>query len=381
MKKIYYWSPCLEKVGTYKSTVNSAISLAKYNDNQYSIKVINACGEWDKEKKTFEEYNIDLIDLNFNYFKFLPKNGYFKSRVSSLIIILTSFLPLIKLLKKDKPDILVIHLLTSLPLFLKYLFNIKTNIILRISGFPKLNLFRKFIWTLSSKNIIKTLCPTIDLLDQLKKTNIFDESNLFFLPDPVISSNQLILKRKPNNEYSKKTKSLNFISAGRLTKQKNFIYLIEEFNEFIKINDNATLSIFGKGEEKDKIKNKISELKLNDKVFLKDYVDNIYHFMLKSDAYILSSLWEDPGAVLIESAINNLFVISSDCKNGPSEFLSHGHGGILFKSNTKDALKKSLYEFSQMKEEDKLIKKINAKKNCLKYSLYRHYQSFNRILD
>jgi len=73
MKKIYYWSPCLEKVGTYKSTVNSAISLAKYNDNQYSIKVINACGEWDKEKKTFEEYNIDLIDLNFNYFKFLPK--------------------------------------------------------------------------------------------------------------------------------------------------------------------------------------------------------------------------------------------------------------------------------------------------------------------
>ena len=103
--------------------------------------------------------------------------------------------------------------------------------------------------------------------------------------------------------------------------------------------------------------------------------------MLKSDAYILSSLWEDPGAVLIESAFNNLFVISSDCRNGPLEFLEYGKGGILFLNNKKDALKKSLSEFTQMQEEDKLIKKINAKKNSLKYSLYRHYQIFNKILN
>ena len=50
MKRIYYWSPCLNKVGTYKSTINSAISLAKYSKN-YKIKIINSCGEWDDEKK------------------------------------------------------------------------------------------------------------------------------------------------------------------------------------------------------------------------------------------------------------------------------------------------------------------------------------------
>ena len=63
MKKIYYWSPCLEKVGTYKSTVNSAISLAKYSNNKSLIKVINVCGEWDNERNKFYEYNIELIDL------------------------------------------------------------------------------------------------------------------------------------------------------------------------------------------------------------------------------------------------------------------------------------------------------------------------------
>ena len=40
MKKIYYWSPCLTKVGTYKSTINSAISLAKYSKNNYQIKIL-----------------------------------------------------------------------------------------------------------------------------------------------------------------------------------------------------------------------------------------------------------------------------------------------------------------------------------------------------
>ena len=47
------------------------------------------------------------------------------------------------------------------------------------------------------------------------------------------------------------------------------------------------------------------------------YSENIYYFMKRAKAFILSSLWEDPGFVIIESAMNNLFVISSDCKNGP----------------------------------------------------------------
>ena len=381
MKKIYYWSPCLEKVGTYKSTVNSAISLAKYSNNTSSIKVINVCGEWDNERKKFDEYNIDLIDLNFKYFKYLPKNGFFKSRISYLIIILFSILPLIRLLNKDKPEILMIHLITSLPLFLKYILNFQTEIILRISGFPKLNFFRKLIWSSASKGIRNILCPTIGLLNQLEKTKIFQKTKLRYLPDPILSSDELILKRKPSSKNIVKEKNLSLISVGRLTRQKNFVYLIEEFYEFSKVNNNINLTIFGEGEEKEKIINKIKDLNLKDKVFLRGHVDNIYYYMKNADALILSSLWEDPGHVIIESAMNNLFIISSDCKNGPVEFLDNGNGGILFSNNTKDALKKSLFDFIRLQDDEKLTKKIKAKKNCLKYSLYRHYKVFNKILN
>ena len=31
-------------------------------------------------------------------------------------------------------------------------------------------------------------------------------------------------------------------------------------------------------------------------------------------------MWEEVGFVLVEAAISNLFIISSDCKNGPKEF-------------------------------------------------------------
>ena len=46
-KKIFYWAPCLNKVGTVISTKNSAISLAKYKKNLYDITILNVFGEWD----------------------------------------------------------------------------------------------------------------------------------------------------------------------------------------------------------------------------------------------------------------------------------------------------------------------------------------------
>ena len=102
--------------------------------------------------------------------------------------------------------------------------------------------------------------------------------------------------------------------------------------------------------------------------------------MKNSKAFILSSLWEDPGFVIIEAALCNLFVISSDCKNGPEEFLYNGKAGILFKSNSKNALFDSLIKF--LNYDEKLNKmKILAKKNSSQYTLFRHYGILKSILS
>ena len=149
-------------------------------------------------------------------------------------MILFSIIPLYRLLKKDKPEFVILHLLTSLPLLLLNFFSFKTNFILRISGYPKLNFWRKILWKISSKKIAKITCPTKDLIEQLKELKIFQNENIVYLPDAIINIKDFISQLKSNFDENIKNKKKYFISVGRLTKQKNFSYLIDEFYEFSK---------------------------------------------------------------------------------------------------------------------------------------------------
>ena len=103
--------------------------------------------------------------------------------------------------------------------------------------------------------------------------------------------------------------------------------------------------------------------------------------MKNAEVFVLTSLWEDPGFVIIEAGFSNLFVISSDCPNGPKEFLKDSKRGILFKNNQKNELLNSLIKFDQMKIEEKLEKKINLKKLSKNYSIFNHYLALENILN
>ena len=382
MKKlIYYWSPCLNKVATVKATINSALSLSKYSKD-YDVKIINVCGEWNNYKSYLQANNIGLEKLSFDYYNFLPKNGFIKSRISYLIIILISFIPLIVFLKNKKPDFFIIHLITSLPLVLINLLKSKTKIILRISGFPKLNFLRKKLWKVSRKKIFKITCPTRDLKINLINNNIFEKNKIIKLFDPVINISEFIKKKNDKNEnLIIKLDKPFFIAAGRLTKQKNFIYLIGEFKKFLGIYPDEKLLIFGEGELKSKILREIKLSNTSENIKLCGYTNNIYKYMVKSKAFILSSLWEDPGFVMIESALCNTLIISSDCQNGPKEFLLNGKAGLIFKSNLKNELYNKLIEFKKSSEIDLYKKKILAKKNSNNFTMFRHYKTLRQILE
>ena len=73
--------------------------------------------------------------------------------------------------------------------------------------------------------------------------------------------------------------------------------------------------------------------------------------------FLLSSLWEDPGWVIIEAAASNTPIISSDCKNGPQEFLEDNLGGILFRNNDSVSLINAIKSFYNLSKEEILKKK------------------------
>ena len=122
-----------------------------------------------------------------------------------------------------------------MPIILVLLFKFETKFILRISGYPKLNFFRKLIWKLASKKIHLVTAPTLLTLNYIKSQNIFDEKKIMFLPDPVYQIREITnQKNELVEEYIDKNKKY-IISIGRLTKQKNFSLLIKAFYEIKKI--------------------------------------------------------------------------------------------------------------------------------------------------
>ena len=378
VKKILYWAPCLNKVGTYYSTINSAISIEKYSKGSFKPVIINVCGEWNESEDLLKQNNVEIVKFyKKDFFKYLPKNGFLRSRFSYLTIAILSIIPLIKFLNKNKSEILIIHLIITLPLLLKFIFNLKIKTILRISGFPKLNILRKNIWKSSNKILEYVTCPTKDLLEQIKEARIFNNQKVLFLPDAIININTMNRKiDKYNDIVSTKT----ILAAGRLTKQKNLLYLLQEFKKFLKIKKKYKLIILGEGEGKSEIQNYIKKNNISDHVCLKGYVKNIFSYMKHSDLFVLSSLWEDPGFVIIEAAFSNLFVISSNCPNGPREILDNGRGGILFNSNEEGALLNSFIEFDRLSSDERVYKKVILKKNISKYTIFKHFKSLETIL-
>jgi len=379
MKKIFYWSPFLSNVATIGNVLNSAYSLNKYGKNSFKTYILDVLGEWSNRKK-------DLLEKNINYIKLgklsinLPISGFIKSRILSMFLFVLKIFPLYFLLKREKPDYLIIHLLTSIPLVLLLFFNFETKFILRISGLPQLNFLRKFLWKTISKKISLVTCPSFETIDYIKKSKIFDENKIIVLHDPIIN-NSLIFKKKNDPKINSKSfKKDYFLSIGRLTKQKNHKLLIDLFLQLKKSGKDFFLYILGEGEEEQFLRKKILRLNLQDRVFLLGFKKNIYPYIHSSRAIISPSLWEDPGAVMVEAAFCNRIVLSSNCKNGPKEFLMNNKAGYLFENNDLDSLVKVFNQLIMDSPEQIYKKKVLAKINSKKYTIFNHYLTLRNLL-
>ena len=223
--------------------------LKKYSKN-YDVSLINVFGEWSYYKNQ-NKNDINFIDLflarKMDYKKDIV--GYLKSRMFYLFVGFFSIIPLYNLIKKKKPDFLIIHLLSYIPLILNVLFNFQTKIILRISGFPKLNFFRKMLWRLNSKKIEKIICPTAETMKLLIKKKIFPEEKLILIEDPILEISKIPTLR--NEEIPDMLKNKKYIlSIGRLSLQKNFKLLLDFFETEAKEDVNLFLVIAGEGEER-----------------------------------------------------------------------------------------------------------------------------------
>lgn len=362
-KKIIFWCPFISKVGTINAVIESAKALK--SSKKFQCKIINVFGEFDQYSHILSKNQIKEIKLtSFKFLKHIPKKGFFWSRLNYIIIILLSAIPLLIYLKKNKKDILFTYLLTSLPLLLVKIFGLKNRIFLRISGKINYTFLRKAILNLTKDKIDKAFIQTKFAKKNLLKQNIFEKKKISFLEDPIIDFKKINDLKKEKIEKKFKNKHF-FIAIGRLTKQKNFEFLIESIKEIL-IKNNFYLIILGEGEQKKLLQNKIEIYGLKSKIFLLGFKNNVYKYLSKSKGLICTSLWEEPGFIIHEAAACKKIILSSNCKSGPSEFLDEGKNGYIFNLNDK---KNFINKFNQMIKEKKKHPRM-IRSNLKKCQLY-----------
>ncbi len=380
IKKIFYWSPHINnQIATVKAVQNSINSIQKFGSLKYKPVIINVFGEWNEYKKILDEMKIEYVDL-INLKIKLPINGIIKSRFFYIIISLLSFPKLFFIIMKHKPDFIIGHLIVTPLLIISHFFDkSKIKFILRISGLPHLNFFRKNIWKFLGTRLYRITCPTSSTKKLLLDKNIFQEKKIFVLEDPVFKISDI---RRLKKDYSVNEKKNNLIAVGRLTAQKNFKLLINGFSRVQKDFPSYSLKIIGSGEKDQELKELIKKLSLEKKVNIIPFSEKIYDYYSNSEILISTSLWEDPGFAILEAAIFNLTILSSDCLNGPREFLDYEKRGYGFISNDiNDFEKKFRYLLKNHNNEKNFKKKISAKKYCKKFTIFNHYLKLNNILN
>ncbi len=383
--KFYYWAPFLSNVATVQAVLNSATSIKKYS-KKIQPHIINVVGEWSALEKHIKDSGIQLVSFkkSSSFYNSLPRYNYVKSRFSYLLISFVSFFKLYKFLKtKQSDDYIILHLITSLPLLITLFFNFKCKFILRISGLPKLNLFRKLLWKLCSNKLYRVSTPTNDTKEMLINKNIFSKDIVFLVRDPIINISKVNLKKKEKIEkYFKENKYV--INVGRLTKQKNQKFLIDGFYIIKKRYSNLKLLILGDGELNDYLKFYVKKLSLEKDIFFLGHKENVFKYYEKSICFLLTSRWEDPGFVLIEAAATKTPIISSDCKNGPKEFINNDQRGYLYRNYDLKSFENKFLEFMNDKEinKDKFDRKIlHAFREVKKFTSFSHFRQFLKIIN
>ena len=380
---ILYWCPYLSHVATVKAVLNSALSIQQYSKKKLTPQIINSVGEWDDHREYLEKNNIEILNLSNlkSFYLNLPRNSFVKSRISYFLIGIFSIYKLYKFLKKkNEKDIFIIHLISYVPLLLLIIFNFKCKVILRISGYPKLNFVRSLLWRLSNKKLSAIICPTFDTKDYLIKKKIFSKKKCHVLKDPIINLQNLNYLK--NDQLEKKLLKKKYIlNIGRLVSQKNQSFLINAFKKILEFDNEYILIILGEGELENKLKNLAKKLQIEQKILFLGHVENVFKYLKNAKYFVLTSRWEDPGFVLLESAFARTCIISADCPNGPREILENGKGGFLFKSGNLESFLSVFLEAEHIGENIKNKKKLEVLKKTLDYTKFRHFNNFSRIID
>jgi glycosyltransferase involved in cell wall biosynthesis len=206
---------------------------------------------------------------------------------------------------------------------------------------------------------IRLICSRADLVIAVSKSvkkflemkAIKDKEKIVVIPNAIdMTSRELLAKPE------KKSGELMIGTVGALVKRKGQIYLIRAFAKVTMSLPKARLEIIGEGPERTRLQEEIKILGLESKVQLLGEQKKPGKFMTRWDLFVLPSLSEVFGIVILEAFEAKLPVVATNV-GGIPEIIKNGENGVLLPpSNTERLAKAISWLLAERKDRERLAK-------------------------
>lgn len=309
-----------------------------------------------------EKFEPILVTLNFtsNYESYIKDDVIFiKLNTTRLRF---AIFPLIKLIRKERPDLIFSTVATyNIISILSTIFSFrKSKLIVReaalLGGTRKTN-FKLRIYGLLYRFADKVVALSEGVKDNIiqryrvrreKIRVIYNPVDLKFIKQKMIIDAEIKEEIKILFDSDKKV----IITAGRLVKEKDQESLIQAFSKVQKVT-NSELVILGEGELEKELNDLVNELGIQEYVHFIGFQQNPYAYFNKADLFVLTSVTEGFGHVLVEAMTTGIPVVSTRAKPGAEEVLKNGEFGILCNVNDVDDIANKIQQTLLLSEDEK----------------------------
>jgi len=126
-------------------------------------------------------------------------------------------------------------------------------------------------------------------------------------------------------------------NVGRLVKQKGQKYLIDLAIRLKKKTTNFKILIAGEGKKETELANLVAQYKLEKHFEFVGFVNDMKGFMNSIDIFVLTSIWEGFGYVLVEAMASKIPIVAFEISSNP-EIVEHNKTGYLVPAFDMEAM-------------------------------------------
>lgn len=305
----------------------------------------------------------------------------------------SAIFPLAKLIRHEKPHIVfsTIPNYSTIAILAKLLSFTKTKIIVREAAYLGGNLKENtslLIYGLLYRFASRVVALSNGVKKNLQMRYKVNPHKIHVIYNPIdldkINDQMNTGKIAEEHEQLFQTNRKVIITAGRLVKEKDQQTLIKAFAKVRKQID-SDLIILGEGPLKKTLQQLAEELDISAHVHFLGFLENPYIYFNRSDVFVLSSISEGFGHVLVEALATKTLVVSTDCKPGSDEVLNNGEYGMICQVGHAQEMAEKIIQSLQASKEEKAARITHGYARANEFSaraIVEQYEDvFTNVID